>query len=107
MSNIVQDALEKLRTARRARADYDRQVADGVKMFERNTGFLCDLVSQELPLKTRDECVLLTDEQYAQYSRKHFAQQLAVVIVIAREYGNQPDPESEPDFDDMPTNLEF
>jgi hypothetical protein len=93
--NIVTLALHKLRNARRARAAYDRQVADGVKAAQTKIELVLDKVTQELPLKTRDECVLLTDEEYAVYAQKHFNLQLSVAGTIILSL-----PQAEPDEDD-------
>lgn len=103
--NVVQKAMMKLRAARLARAAFDRQVADGVKTVERNITLIIDKVAQEYPVKARDECVLMTDEQYVEYSQKHFATQLALMYLIVKDLPQGSD--EEPDFDDVPTNLEF
>jgi hypothetical protein len=100
--NVVQKAMMKLRNARRARAVYDRQVRDGVKTVERNIQLIIDKVAQEYPVKTRDQCVLLTDEQYAEYAKKHFATQLALCFLIAKDLP-QSEPDEEPDWDDAPS----
>jgi uncharacterized metal-binding protein YceD (DUF177 family) len=99
--NIVQVALEKLRTARRARAAHDRQVADGVKRVDTKIRLILDKVAQELPLKSRDECVLLTDEEYSVYAQKHFNLQLSVAGTILLSLP-QAEPE-EADWDDAPS----
>jgi hypothetical protein len=103
--NAVQKAMMRLREARLARAAFDREVADGVKTIEKNCKLIIDTVAAEYPVKTRDECVLLTDEQYAEYARKHFATQLALCYLIAKDLPQKSD--GEPGFDDIPTNLEF
>jgi hypothetical protein len=100
--NIVQLALEKLRTARRARAAYDRQVADGVKAAQNKIELILDKVCAELPLKSRDECVLLTDEEYAVYAQKHFNLQLSVAGTIMLSL-KATEPDEEPDWDATPS----
>ena len=103
--SLVQDAMQKLRRARLARAAYDRAVADGMKTVEKNCKLIIDLVAQDYPVKSRDECVLLTNEEYTEYATKHFATQLALCYLIAKDLPHKPE---ENDFDDGPaTNLEF
>jgi hypothetical protein len=103
--NAVQKAMMRLREARLARAAFDREVRDGVKTVEKNCKLIIDKVAQEYPLKSHDEMVLLDDSQYAEYARKHFATQLALCYLIAKDLPQRSD--EEPDFDDIPTNLEF
>lgn len=98
--NIVQDALEKLRKARRSRAAHDRQLADATKSTERKIEMILDKVNAELPLKTRDECVLLTDEEYQIYAQKHFNLQLSVAGTIMLSLHKEDD---EDDWDDAPS----
>jgi uncharacterized metal-binding protein YceD (DUF177 family) len=100
--NIVQATLEKLRNARRARAAYDRQVADATKAAQRKIELVLDKVMNELPLKTRDECVLLTDEEYAIYAQKHFTLQLSVAGTILLSLP-QAESDAEPDWDGTPS----
>lgn len=107
-NNPVQDALEKLRRARKARADFDKKIKDGVAMFERNVSLLCDLVNDQMPLKSRDEQILLSDEEYAEYARKHFGLQLSVLLVLAQEASRKQTDAEESDFkDDLPKDLEY
>jgi hypothetical protein len=108
-NNPVQDALEKLRRARKARADYDRKVKDGAAMFERNVNYLADLVNDQLPMKSRDECVLMTDEEYKNYCEGHFNLQLSVMALMAQDWCRKQDAKEEADDwkDFGPTNLEF
>jgi hypothetical protein len=98
--NAVQKAMMKLRAARASRAAFDRQVAEGVKRIETKCHMIVDQVAKEYPVKTRDECVLMTDEQYVEYARKHFATQLALMYLIAKDLPNaEPnDPEGVEEF---------
>lgn len=99
--NIVALALNKLRNARRARAAYDRQVADATKAAQNKIEMVLDKVCAELPLKTRDECVLLTDAEYQIYAQKHFNLQLSVAGTIMLSLHKEDD--EEPDWDDAPS----
>jgi hypothetical protein len=100
--NIVQAALEKLRAARVTRARFDKQVADGVKRVETNIQLILDKVAQELPLKDRDTCVLLTDSEYAEYARKHFGLQISVAATIMLNL-QKTESDEEPDWDETPS----
>ena len=107
--NLVQAALDKLRKARIARADYDRKVREGTDRIARKIEMVLDQVHAEMPLKSRDEQILLTDEEYAEYARKHFALQLSVAGTILLSFKqDELDTEDDPDFrDDAPKDLEF
>lgn len=98
--NLVELTLEKLRKARRSRAAHDRQLADAAKSAQRKIELVLDKVCAELPLKDRDSCVLLTDDEYTEYTRKHFALQLSVAASIMLNLANtEPDdPDSVEDF---------
>jgi hypothetical protein len=106
--NLIQRAALKLVEARRQRHAEQRLLKDREERRLANIALLIDQVAQQFPLKDRDSCVLLDDDQYRAYAEGHFAYQLSICLTAAAELIERAEQKEESDFrDDLPNDLEY